>query len=252
LRRAPDPASIARRRLIIGAAAALAPVPAFASEASKKFAELEARHGGRLGVSVLDMETNQGYGNRADEPFPMCSTFKTLAVSAVLQRVDRGKDRLDRIIRFGVADLQEYAPVARKNVGRGGMTLGELCEAAMVWSDNTAANLLLTSVGGPIAVTGFVRSLGDSQTRVDRFEPENNSCTPGDPRDTTTPRMMLADFRQLLFGSMLSNPSRDKLYGWATSSKTGLDKLRAGVPSTSASPTRRAQALTRPATTSPS
>ena len=69
----------------------------------------------------------------------------------------------------------------------GGMPLGDLCAAAIDWSDNTAANLILDAIGGPAGFTAFARSLGDSTTRLDRNEPSLNTAIPGDERDTTTP-----------------------------------------------------------------
>lgn len=191
---------------------------------------LEKSSGGRLGVFALDVSTGSTIAHRADERFPMCSTFKFLAVAAVLKRVDGGLDRLDRRIGYTKAELLDYAPITRKNVAAGAMSVGALCAAAIEYSDNTAANLLVASLGGPSAVTAFARSLGDRITRLDRTEPALNSGIPGDPRDTTSPRAMAADMRAILTGPVLSSASRAKLTGWMVDCKTGLTCLRAGLP----------------------
>ena len=130
----------------------------------------------------------------------MCSTFKLLASAAVLKRVDEGKESLDLTIAYGAADLLEYAPVTKAHAGDGGMRLGDLCAAAIDWSDNTAANLILSVIGGPNGFTQFARSLGDEKTRLDRNEPSLNTAIPGDPRDTTTPLAMARDIEAVLIG----------------------------------------------------
>jgi beta-lactamase class A len=186
--------------------------------------------GGRLGVAVLDTAGGQRFGQRADERFPMCSTFKLLVAAAVLARVDRGEERLERRVTFGQADLLEHAPVTRAHVSDGGLPLGQLCEAALVVSDNTAANLLLASLGGPAGLTAYARTLGDTRTRLDRTEPLLNEALPGDERDTTTPSARLGNLEKLLLGNVLSQAAREKLSGWMSASTTGLERLRKGVP----------------------
>lgn len=195
-----------------------------------RLAALEQRHGGRLGVAILDTGTGRRAGYRTDDRFLMCSTFKLLAAAAVLARVDRGQERLDRRIIFEQADVLSWAPQTEHRTGPPGMTVAELCGAAVTLSDNTAANLLLASIGGPVALTRFARTFGDPATRLDRFEPELNVGAPGDLRDTTTTGAMLHDLRVLLLGDALSDGSRRQLIAWLRASRTGLDKLRAGVP----------------------
>ena len=198
--------------------------------ASARLAALERRSGGRLGVAILDTGNGRRIAHRADERFLMCSTFKLLAVSAVLARVDRGVERLDRRIVFGKDALLAYAPVTSHRVGAPGMTVAELCQAAITLSDNTAANLLLASLGGPAGVTAYVRSLGDQVTRLDRIEPDLNVTSPGDLRDTTTPDAMLATMHTLLLGNALSDASREQLIEWLRATTTGAKQLRVGMP----------------------
>ena len=198
--------------------------------ANKRLAEIEAREGGRLGVFVRDTGAAATIEHRADERFPMCSTFKLLTAAAALKRVDEGAERLDRTIAYGPNDLLEYAPVAKAHVAEGGMTLADLCAAAIDWSDNTAANLVLQAIGGPPGFTQFARSLGDNVTRLDRNEPTLNEATPGDPRDTTSPRAMAADMQKVLLGDRLSDGSRRQLEAWLIGDKVGDKRVRAGLP----------------------
>jgi beta-lactamase class A len=193
-------------------------------------AGLERRHGGRLGVAILDSASTRLIAHRGDERFALCSTFKFLAAAFVLARVDRKEESLTRRIFYARDYLVPYSPVTEKHVGEGGLTVGEICEAAMILSDNTAGNLLLDSFGGPAGLTAYMRSLGDGVTRLDRRETELNEARPGDPRDTTTPVAMLEILRKTVLGTALSTSSREQLMAWLIANRTGDKRLRAGVP----------------------
>jgi beta-lactamase class A len=228
---------ISRRRLLIRglfAAPALASLKARAQtnavDLQTSLAELERQRGGRLGVCVLDVTTGRRLEHRANERFTMCSTFKVLAAALVLTRVDRGEENLERRIIFSKDSVVSYSPETEKHAGEGGMTLGEICKAALTLSDNTAGNLMLESFGGPPELTRFARSLGDGETRLDRIETALNEARPGDPRDTTTPAAMLENLRRIVLGDALSAPSRDQMTAWMVANKTGDKRLRAGIP----------------------
>ncbi|CAO3438476.1 class A beta-lactamase [Azospirillum endophyticum] len=193
--------------------------------------ELEVRSGGRLGVAVLNVATGQLIGNRIDERFAMCSTVKALVAAFVLARVDRGEERLDRRIVFTERDLVPPSKATKPHVGPEGMTIEELCEAAVTVSDSTAANLLLASFGGPPPFTMYLRSLGDSVTRLDRAELDLNIVKPGDVRDTTTPGAMAGTLRRLLLGNALSHASRVRLTSWMVEARdAATQRLRVGLP----------------------
>jgi beta-lactamase class A len=196
------------------------------------FAALEIASDGRLGVAVLDTRAGVGgfIGYHAEERFPLCSTFKLLAAAAVLKRVDDGKEQLDRRVTFAASDLVTYSPVTQEHAGGDGMTVAELCAAAMTVSDNTAGNLILASLGGPQGLTDFARSIGDTETRLDRIEPDLNEALPDDPRDTTTPAAMIKTLQLLALGEALSQKSREQLIAWLVGNKTGDARLRAGLP----------------------
>ncbi|RJS91829.1 class A beta-lactamase [Salinisphaera sp. Q1T1-3] len=212
---------------------ALGPIASRADTATEpmvaRLAALEKANGGRLGVAILDTAAGgHRYGYRADERFLMCSTFKLLLVAAVLQRVDRGLERLDRRVVFDQSAILDWAPVTGLNVGAPGMNIAELCEAATLMSDNTAANLLLDTLGGPAGFTAFVRTLGDERTRLDHREPLNNRQEGA--QDTTTPAAMLGAMRSVLLGETLSDAARQRLLGWLRLNQTGAQALRAGLP----------------------
>ena len=233
---------ITRRQFLASASAALI-VPSLAHAAtpapnqlsaedqlSRELATIELASGGRLGVAVLDTATGTRTLHRGDERFPMCSTFKLVACAAVLAKVDAGKLHLDQRVIFQKTDLVTYSPITETHIGAPGMSLGEICAAAIDYSDNTAANLILANIGGPAGFTQFARSLGDTVTRLDRIETALNESLPNDPRDTTTPSAMVANLNSLLLGSALSASSRNQLTQWLLANTTGGARLRAGVP----------------------
>ncbi|WP_409929275.1 class A beta-lactamase [Bordetella genomosp. 13] len=191
---------------------------------------LETRAGGRLGVAVLDTATGRLAGSRLDERFALCSTFKALAAACTLARVDRGQERLERRIFFTEQDLVMPFKATQPHLADG-MTIGQLCEAAVTVSDSTAANLLLASLGGPSAFTAYMRSLGDSVTRLDRMELGLNIVKPGETHDTTSPRAMAGTLREVMLGHALSEPSRKTLTDWMTESRDAAERrLRLGLP----------------------
>jgi beta-lactamase class A len=196
----------------------------------RSLAALEKERGGRLGVAVIDASSGRSAAYRGDERFALCSTFKVLAAAAILARVDAGKEQLERRIRFEAKDVVVNSPVSKNHVGGDGMSLAEICEAAITLSDNTAGNLLLANLGGPEGLTAYARSLGDTVTRLDRNEPDLNGAIPADVRDTTSASAMLSDLRALITGNALTSASRERLVDWLVGNKTGDARLRAGFP----------------------
>lgn len=211
-------------------AAAQAPVTPLPDD--PRFAAIEQTlNGGRLGVAALNAADGAWLRNRADERFPMCSTFKWVLAALVLKKVQDGALQLDTHVRYTRADLLGNSPGTEANVARGWMTIAELCAATVEQSDNAAANLLFAQVGGPAALDDFVHQHGDDVTSFDRTEPELNQIAAGDERDTTTPVAMTSTMQRLLLtDSALSEASRRCLTGWLEGAITGQHRLRAGLP----------------------
>jgi beta-lactamase class A len=220
--------SISRRALLVASSLLLLPVQARADAPSwRGFADLEKQSGARIGVAAMDTGTGRMLTWRESERFVMCSSFKLSLAAATLARADQGAEKLDRLVRYDKSVPFGVSPATAKNVARG-MTVAELCEAAVIYSDNGAANLLLTAMGGPAALTAFWRALGDDSTRLDDDEPKLN--IPDGERNTTTPLAMMADMKEYLLGDTLSAASRARLLGWMRANTTGAARLRAGVP----------------------
>lgn len=199
-------------------------------DAAARLRSLEAAQA-RLGVCLLDTVTGEVTGNRLDEHFAFCSTFKLPLVAACLREADHGRLNLAEVLPYSKADLLSWAPVTGKHVERGGLSIAVLAQAAQELSDGLAANLLVRRLGGPSAVTAKFREMGDTVTRLDRYEPDLGLVLSGDLRDTTTPRAMAQLVRRITTGSVLQPDSRQLLLKWMENTSTGTRRLRAGLPS---------------------
>ncbi|MFD9569330.1 class A beta-lactamase [Streptomyces sp. NPDC059982] len=215
------------------ASAAASPAAAEDAGVARRLRALEREHGARLGVFARDTGSGRTVLHRADELFPMCSVFKTVAVAAVLRDLDRDGEVLARRVFYTQQDVKDsgFGPVTGlpENVA-GGLTVEQLCAAAICRSDNAAANLLLRQLGGPQAVTRFCRSLGDRTTRLDRWEPELNTAEPGRVTDTTTPRAIAGTYAALALGDALAPRDRERLTGWLLANTTSTERFRKGLP----------------------
>ncbi|MEW2389556.1 class A beta-lactamase [Streptomyces venezuelae] len=199
-------------------------------DALRRLRALEESYPGRIGVHALHTGTGAVVAYRADERFAIASTFKALLAAAVLRRArEQEPGLLDVLIRYGRDDLVTHSPRTEMHLETG-MTVRELCDATVTYSDNAAANLLMRRIGGPVGVTEFARSLGDTRTRLDRWETDLNSNIPGDRRDTTTPAAMTANLRKLVLGKALHPLDRGQLIRWLVENTTGDKRIRAGVP----------------------
>ena len=198
-----------------------------ANEPSPAFAALERRFGAQLGVYVLDTGTGRTVTYRADTRFAYCSTSKALSTGVLLKRDSSAQ--LDQVIHYRSGDLVDYSPITSQHV-RSGMTLRAVMAAALDYSDNTAANLLLNQLGGPHGLQVALRGLGDTTTDASRTEPTLNDASPGDTRDTTTARAIGTDLRDLVLGNVLPGSRRQLLTGWLLANTTGGPYIRAGVP----------------------
>jgi beta-lactamase class A len=219
------------RRDVLCSTLALLASPALAQRAPiTVLGDYERETGGHIGVYAKNLLTGAELSWRAHERFVMCSSFKASLAGCVLANVDRGQARMDELIAYSPADLMEWAPVAKQNIERGAMSVADMCQAAVELSDNTCANVLLARFGGPTALTAYWRSIGDTVSRLDHYEPELNRTPPGDPHDTTTPAAMAGNLRKLILERALSPTSREQLTGWMLGCKTGDNRLRAGLP----------------------
>lgn len=235
---------LTRRSIVVGALALSACAPHEKAPSAPaqpvddpRFAEIESRIGGRVGVAAWNTGADEWLRHRSQERFALCSTFKWALAAAQLNMAEHGGPQLHDQVRYRAAEVLDYAPVARANLARGWLTIEEACAAAVMVSDNTAANLLLETQFGPEGFTRFLRAHGDAVTRLDRTEPSLNENAPGDERDTTTPDAMARTLRRFIIADqpgsegILNAANRERLINWMVDSTTGRERLRAGLPS---------------------
>ncbi|MFD9035281.1 class A beta-lactamase [Streptomyces sp. NPDC059567] len=200
---------------------------AAARPVSARLQELERRYDARLGVYAIDTGSGREVAHNANARFPYASTFKALAAGAVLRTYTSGG--MGRKVTYSRDDLVDHSPVTEKHVGTG-MSLDELCEAAVRHGDNTAVNLLLDQLGGPRRLDTMLGEWGDDVTQVERREPQLNEWAPGATRDTSTPKALAEDLRALVLGDVLGSDERARLATWLKTSTTGTELIRAGMP----------------------
>ena len=215
-----------------GAAALAACVPVQADRAGRFAARLrivEASANGVLGASFHDTGTGTTVGHNGYARFPHCSSFKLSLAALLLARDQAGVVDGGKTVRWSKDELMSVSPFTTERLDTGA-TLRELAEATQTLSDNAAANVLLRELGGPEALTAFWRSIGDATSRLDRTEPELNRVPPGEVMDTTTPDAMARTVAELLYGETLTPANRTLLREWMIATRTGLARVRAGLP----------------------
>lgn len=185
----------------------------------------------RVGMAVFDTNTGETWQYRGDERFPLNSTHKAFACAALLAKVDEKSLTLDQPVSIRKEMLVPYSPITEKSLAPQTITFGDVCHAAVSYSDNTAANVVFDAIGGPTGFTSYMRSIGDEKTRLDRKEPELNEATPGDVHDTTTPNAIVNSLRKILLGDVLSVSSRAELTQWMLTDQVAGALLRASLPS---------------------
>ncbi|HDX9614295.1 TPA: class A beta-lactamase [Bacillus toyonensis] len=194
---------------------------------NQSFAKLEKEYDAKLGIYALDTGTNQTIAYHSDDRFAFASTSKSLAVGAILRK--NSLEALDQRITYTHEDLSNYNPITEKHVDTG-MTLKELADASVRYSDSTAHNLILKQLGGPSEFEKTLREMGDTVTTSERFEPELNEVHPGETHDTSTPEAIAKTLQSFTLGTALPIEKRELLVDWMKRNTTGDKLIRAGVP----------------------
>ncbi|GIN18287.1 beta-lactamase [Shouchella clausii] len=191
------------------------------------FKALEEEYAARLGVFALDTGTGQTVSYRSDERFTYASAHKPLAVAVLLQQ--KSIEELEQLITYSADDLVNYNPITENHVETG-MTLRELSDASIRYSDNTAANFIFDEIGGPEGFKEGLRAIGDTVTEPERIEPELNHVEPGEIQDTSTPEALAKSLQEFALGKALPADKQELLIDWLIGNTTGDALIRAGVP----------------------
>lgn len=125
-----------------------------------------------IGWAVLTLKHGGTAAQNGERGYLMQSVFKLWLAAAWLDRVDAGEAKLEDRIKITKADLGYYHEPIAARVGPNGYdaTLLELIRYIVIESDNPAAEVLLTRLGGPGVLTAWLKEKGVNGIRVDRGE----------------------------------------------------------------------------------
>ncbi len=139
------------------------------SSLEKVLGDILEQEGNVAGVSILHLESGAAVSVRGDQRFPMASTYKVPMAAYTLHLVEQGVLSLDDMV---TVERRHYAPssIITTHMPHAGVKLSlyNLLELMLTESDNTATDAILELIGGPDAVTGWLRTLGVEDMRVDR------------------------------------------------------------------------------------
>jgi beta-lactamase class A len=222
---------------------------------------------GKTGIAVQRIDGEWALSQRGGDLFPQQSVSKLWVAMTVLDAVDQGRIRLDQPVRIGPEDLTLFhQPIAARVQSQGSVTMSvrDLIETAITHSDNTANDSLLRTVGGPDAVRRFIarKDLGairfgpgerllqagtaglkwqQSYSIGRNFQAARAALPPAerraamdqylaDPVDGASPAAIASALTRLARGSLLSPESTDYLLGVLSRTKSGPQRLKAGLP----------------------
>ena len=188
---------------------------------------------GRVGASVLLIETGEMISHNAAARFPMQSVYKLPIGMAVLSRVDAGVLNLERRVRVEPAEyppVGQYSPLRDAHPDGADVSVGELLRLAVSESDNTASDLLLRFAGGAGEVMKYLRGLGARGVIVRNTEQELGSDDAAQYRNWATPASAVALLRLLHEGRGLSEEGRRLLLRLMTESTTGPKRIKGRLP----------------------
>ena len=192
-----------------------------------KLYKLEIAAKANIGVYAVDTDSGKIINYNPSKRFAYCSTHKVFTVAEILHRYS--PEQLQEVIHYKEDDILSYAPVTKEHVDTG-MTLFDICEAAVRLSDNTAANLIIAKLGGIKNFKLALRELGDDITNPVRLEPEMNEFIPGDDSDTSTPKQMALNLQKYILGDVLNEEQKQILINWMTDNTITDNLIKASVP----------------------
>lgn len=190
---------------------------------------LEHDYSARVGISYREIGTGRTASYRDDERFGFASTLKAFAAALLLATTT--DDERDEPVHWSPEDVVAagYSPVTEQATS-GGLTLGELAEAAVRQSDNAAMNMMLDRLGGPDGLRDALEARGDHTTRPVDEEPALNEIVPGSDDNTSTPEALAQNLEGIADGSWLTRADTRTLMDWMSGNPTGDTLIRAGAP----------------------
>ncbi|MDT0755548.1 BlaZ-like penicillin-hydrolyzing class A beta-lactamase [Mammaliicoccus sciuri] len=203
--------------------------------------KVEDKYDANIGVYALNTATDEEITFNEDKRFAYASTFKAVSSAMLLEKTPHNE--LNKKVHVSKEDIVPYSPVLEKFINKD-ITIKKLIEATMLYSDNTANNMIIEELGGYKEVNKRLKSLDDKTTKPSRMEPELNNYDPKNNRDTSTPQAFGKTLNKLINDGRLSKENKAFLIDLMINNKSGDTLIKKGAPKNFKVADKSGQAIT--------
>ncbi|MDQ7131232.1 BlaZ-like penicillin-hydrolyzing class A beta-lactamase [Mammaliicoccus sciuri] len=189
--------------------------------------KVEDKYDANIGVYALNTANDKEITFNEDKRFAYASTFKAVSSAMLLEKTPHNK--LNKKVHVSKEDIVPYSPVLEKFINKD-ISIKKLIEATMLYSDNTANNMIIDELGGYKEVNKRLKSLDDKTTKPSRMEPELNNYNPKSNRDTSTPQAFGKTLNKLIKDGRLSKENKAFLIDLMINNKSGDTLIKKGAP----------------------
>lgn len=203
--------------------------------------KVEDKYDANIGVYALNTATDEEITFNEDKRFAYASTFKAVSSAMLLEKTPHNE--LNKKVHVSKEDIVPYSPVLEKFINKD-ITIKKIIEATMLYSDNTANNMIIEELGGYKEVNKRLKSLDDKTTKPSRMEPELNNYDPKNNRDTSTPQAFGKTLNKLINDGRLSKENKAFLIDLMINNKSGDTLIKKGAPKNFKVADKSGQAIT--------
>jgi beta-lactamase class A len=175
-----------------------------------KLEVLAATHKGKVAVALKHLNCGETYFRNADDVMPTASLIKLPVMAEVYAQAEAGKVRLDDMVTLKKDDQVPGSGILTDHFSPGAtFSLRDAVRLMIVYSDNTATNLVLDKIGIKSA-NERMAVLGLKETRINAkvFKGSTTSIDPARTKQyglgSTTAREMLTLLELLHKGELVS------------------------------------------------
>lgn len=230
-----------KKLIIIIASILLLSACSTADATTQDLKKVEDKYDANVGVHALNTATNEEITFNEDKRFAYASTFKAVSSSMLLEKTPHNE--LNKKVHVSKEDIVPYSPVLEKFINKD-ITIKKLIEATMLYSDNTANNMIIEELGGYKEVNKRLKSLDDKTTKPSRMEPELNNFDPKSNKDTSTPKAFGKTLNKLINDGRLSKENKAFLIDLMINNKSGDTLIKKGAPKNFKVADKSGQAIT--------
>ncbi|ARQ05750.1 class A beta-lactamase [Macrococcoides canis] len=187
---------------------------------------IENKYNIQAGVYVNDLTDKQKLSYNEERLFPYASTFKVINSALLIEKL--GMNNLDKEVKVSERDIVLYSPIIEKYKNKN-VSLKMLIEAALLYSDNTANNLIIEELGGLKEVEKRLSALGINGANVNRKEVALNFYDPKKNEDTISAKNMSKVLTKMLTGDVLEYKEQIFLIDLMKKNKTGTTLIKKGM-----------------------